>query len=490
MALEMYLSDEMRMAQQMKLTPAMMQSMEILQLPLMALEQRIETELSCNPVLEMETDEEQYAPDETPEYINTSIDEKELKVSEENTADSFERLENLGADFKEYVDPDADVSVRYDDGEADPKLEAMQNTADNRISLPQYLKEQLAEINGRREVLNCAGIIIDHLDEKGYLPVSLEELAAIYNGFELADFTDALKLVQSMEPPGVAARTIRECLLIQIEQMPDAPPFAKEIIADHYELLLSNHLPQLAASVGCTMEQIKQAFKFLGRLDTSPGTRFLGGYDNAPVKVDIIIEPDESGVYSVKLAGSSMPSLRISPMYADMAADKNLDKDTRNFLQNNIRDARQIIDAVNQRKSTLLKIAAVVASRQTEYFEKGKMYMQPLFMQEVADEVGLHIATVSRAVAGKYVRCPQGQIPLRDFFTNRMTSKGGQQQGTEAIKETLRQIIENENKSKPYSDEQLCAILAEKGYEIVRTTVVKYRKQLGIPTSRIRKQFI
>ncbi len=489
MALEMYLANQMRMAQQMKLTPAMMQSMEILQLPLMALEQRIETELNTNPVLEVESELEDVLPEQTNEFLNKSLNERELKISETNTAESFERLENLGADYKEYVDPDADVSIRYNDGDGDPKLEALQNTADNRSSMPDYLREQLSVIKTKREVANCINIIIDHLDPKGYLPVSLQELAHLYNGFQYESFTQALKIVQQMDPPGIGARSIQECMLIQIDQNEDTPPYAKEIIQNHYDMLLSNHLPKLAATVGCSMDQLRDVLKFLSRLDINPGTRFGSGFDDAPVRVDIIIEEAENDEYTVKLAGSTLPAIRINDEYASMAADKSVDKDTRNFLQDNIRSAKWLIDAINQRKSTLLKIAAVVASKQKDFFKKGKLYLKPLFMQEVAEQIDMHIATISRAVAGKYVQCPQGQIPLRDFFTNRMTTKGGEVQGTQAVKESLRQIVDGENKSKPYNDDRICEILMEKGYEISRRTVVKYRRQLDIPTSRIRKQF-
>ncbi len=490
MAVGMYLANQMRMAQQMKLTPAMMQSMEILQLPLMALEQRIETELNTNPVLELESEQEEEQPEPANEFINKSIDERELNVSQENSAESFERLENLGAEYKEYVDPDADVSVRYNDGEGDPKFEAIANTADNRASMSDYLREQLSVVTAKREVLNCANILIDHLNPKGYLPVSIEELAKLYSGFEHENFSRALKIIQQMDPPGIGARSIQECMLIQIDQNVDAPPFAKKIIQNHYDMLLSNHLSKLAAVVGCSMDELRDVLKFLSRLDTKPGTRFNTGFDDAPVRVDIIIEEAENDEYIVKLAGSTLPAVRINDEYANMAADKSVDKDTRNYLQENIRTAKWLIDAIDQRRSTLLKIASVVASKQKEFFKKGKLYIKPLFMQEVADQIDMHIATISRAVAGKYVQCPQGQLPLRDFFTNRMTTKGGEVQGTQAVKEALRQIVDTEDKSKPYNDDRLCEILMEKGYEISRRTVVKYRQQLDIPTSRIRKKFI
>ena len=489
--MEMNLTNQMQMSQQMKLTPAMMQSMEILQLPITALEQRIESELNNNPVLELDTLDDELPPvEDGTEYLNKSLDEKELNVSDSDTAKSFERLENLGNDFKEYVNQDASVSVRYDDGEEDPKTRALNNTADNHISMQEYLKEQLVFSDAAQQIVNVANIIIDHLDSKGYLPISLKELAAMYDGFEPILFEKALELVQSLEPAGIGARNVRECLLIQLKQNPAAAaPYALEIVEDYYEMLLYNHLPQLAKKLECSMENIKDALEYLGRLDTSPGTQFSSGFDNAPVRVDIIVDQADNGELIVELANSNLPSLRINNEYEAMIAAKNIDKDTKQYLQENLRNAKWIIDAVNQRQQTLLKIASVAVSHQKEFFKNGKLALKPLFMQEVADKIGMHVATVSRAVAGKYMQTPQGQIPLRELFTTRVVSESGNVKGTDAIKQALQNIIDKEDKSKPYSDDVLSQMLTEKGYEISRRTVVKYRDQMGIPASRIRKKF-
>lgn len=492
MALEFNLTNQMQMSQQMKLTPAMMQSMEILQLPMMALEQRIETELNINPVLEFETDEVD-APEEeeSNEFLNKSIDEKELKISDDNTAESFERLESLGAEYKEYVNQDADVSVKYYDNESDSKMNALHNTADNRTSMQMYLKEQLTILDGKQEIINVIEILIDHLTPKGYLSPGLEEIASLYDGFDYKHFVEALELLQKFDPPGIGARDVKECLLIQISQnIESAPPFTFDIINNHYNMLLNNHLPQLAVAAECNMDDIKKVLHYLSLLDTSPGAKFNAGFDNAPVRVDIIVEEDESGEHIVRLANSSLPAVRINDEYAKMAANKNIEKETRKYLQENVRNAKWLIEAINQRQNTLLKIATVVVSKQEEFFKKGKMYIQPLFMQEVADYIGMHIATVSRAVAGKHIRSPQGQISLRELFTSRMVSDDGSVQGTEVIKQTLREIVNSENKSKPYNDEKLALMLKNKGYVISRRTVVKYRQQMDIPTSRMRKKFI
>jgi RNA polymerase sigma-54 factor len=491
MAMEMNLTNRMQMSQQMKMTPAMVQSMEILQLPITALEQRIETELNNNPVLEaLGEDADQEPEEDQREYLNKSIDEKELRISEDDTAESFRRLNDIGADYNEYIDQNASVSVKYDDADGDPKLSALNNTADNRVSMQAYLKEQLSVVDAPREVLNVIEVLIDHLNPKGYLSSPLEEIAVMYEGFDYELFETALEILQRFDPPGIGARDIRECLLIQISQnIESAPPYTFEIIHDHYDMLLYNHLPSVAKKLGCSMDELKDALHYLARLDTSPGTKFDVGFDNAPVRVDIVVEEDEDGEYSVQLVNSSLPALRINDEYAEMAFDKSVDRDTRYYLQENVRGARWLIDALNQRHTTLMKIAAIVVARQKEFFKNGKMYIKPLFMQDVADQIGMHIATVSRAVAGKYIRSPQGQMPLRALFTKSMVSEEGKVQGTEAIKQALISLVDNEDKSNPYRDEDLCNMLSEKGHQISRRTVVKYRKQLGIPTYRIRKQF-
>ncbi|AQQ10174.1 RNA polymerase sigma-54 factor 1 [Sedimentisphaera cyanobacteriorum] len=492
MAMDLQLTGQLKQELQMKLTPAMLQSMEVLQMPLMALEQKVATELTSNPVLEVDSAESIDAQEEPPEQSEDSFDEKELDVSPEKSSDSFERLDNLSNDFGEYSgEEDVYVPLKSYASDEDPKMDALQNTADSGISLQQHLLDQWRLFNTDSETLQAGEYIIRSLDERGYLNTELEEIE------DSAEFSsDAVKnaheLVKQLEPAGVGARSIRECLLIQIEQDDSANPLAEKVVREHYDLLIANHLPELANKLGCEMDQLRDAVKYLSHLDTSPGLLFGQEMDNAPVKADIIVEEDaENGDYIVRLASGALPPLNVNEYYEKMAADKNTPSETKKYLQENIRSARWLIEAIAQRRETLLKIAAYIVKKQKDFFVKGRLGLVPLSMQEIADYIGVHIATVSRAVSGKYAMCPNGIVPLRDFFSSGKLEgvEDGEAMGAESVKEVLREVIEQEDKSKPFSDKKLCEEMEKKGIKIARRTVAKYRDQLGIPSAKMRKQY-
>jgi len=301
---------------------------------------------------------------------------------------------------------------------------------------------------------------------------------------------EAISLVQKLEPVGVGARDLRECLLIQLEQNVEDMSFEYRLVADNMDELLENRLPEIAKQMNCNVDRINQAIKRLSKLDTSPGLQ-IGRDDNHPITPDVIVEAfNNLDEYSVRLTDFSVPNLKISSYYTTLAKDTTVSEKTRKFLQENIQAGRWIIDAIEQRKNTLLKVAKSVVKHQHDFFEKGSLYLRPLPMSKVADEVGVHLATVSRAVAGKYIQSPWGILPLRKFFSGGMEDANGQAHSWEAIRVKLREIIDAENKSKPLNDDQIREKLAESGIiNIARRTVAKYRKLLKIPTARFRKKY-
>ena len=242
--------------------------------------------------------------------------------------------------------------------------------------------------------------------------------------------------------------------------------------------------------MNCSVEEINRAIERMSKLDTSPGLQ-IGIDRNHPITADVIVQSlDDSNDYSVRLADSNLPALRVSSYYAKMAKDAAVNEKTKKFLQNNIRSAQWIIDAIEQRKNTLLKVAKSVVKYQKDFFEKGQLYLKPLPMSKVADDVGVHLATVSRAVAGKYIQCSWGILPLRKFFSGGTEDTEGQEHSWEAIRAKLQQIIDAEDKNKPLSDDQIRKKLAEAGIEnLARRTVAKYRKLLNIPAARFRKKY-
>jgi len=490
MKLEM--TGQMRLEQRMKLAPRMIQSMEILQLPILALQERIEQELNNNPVLEIEEDSGPGDGESGEEQLPSEEDGADLDVgSEPDGTESLEPLSNLDDNYRDYLEQGGGFSGRGRSDEADRKLEALKNTAAPSLSLHEHLSEQWGLVEAEEAVKRAGEKIIDYINERGYLTVRLEQL---YNkdraDFTVEDLKKALELVQKLEPAGVGARDLRECLLIQMAQSGEDMSFEMELIGKYMDELLENRLPDIAKKMNCSIESINRAVERLSKLDTSPGLQ-VGEDWNGPIKADVIVELSEEGEgYKVRLADSDLPRLRINNYYAKMSKNALTNEQTKKFLQKNIRSAQWIMEAIEQRRNTLLKVATAVVKYQKEFFEKGPLYLKPLPMSKVANEVGVHVGTVSRAVAGKYVECSRGILPLRKFFSGGMEDKQGEAHSWEAIRVQLQQIIDEEDKSKPLSDEQIRRKLAQAGISnLARRTVAKYRKLLNIPAARFRRKY-
>ena len=496
----MSMTPQMRLSQQLKLAPRMIQSMEVLQLPLLALQEKIETELNSNPVLEQfeDADEDaQNSQEQQNQQQAEALEDKELVVNDNsNNVEDFQRLDNISdgdTGYDDYMDKSTSLNYsrsRVSGGDPDKKLQAIQNTAALERSLNDDLIDQWRLVEADDNTKTAGSLIIDYINRKGYLTVRLEQL---YNkdrhDFGIEVFYNALTLVQKLDPPGVGARDLGECLLIQIAQRPEDMSFERLLIENHMDQLLENKLPQIAKKMKCPVEQINAAIQRLSKLDMSPGLQ-VGRDENYPITADVIVHSNDDGSYAVLLVDTHIPNLRVNNFYSQMAKSRDINTKTREFLQQNIRSAQWLMDAIQQRKQTLLKVATVIVAHQSEFFEKGKLHLKPLPMALVADQVGVHIATISRAVAGKYIQCSQGVLPLRGFFSGGTEDTNGQSRSWNAIRAKLQQIVDAEDKAKPLNDDQLRDKLIETGIEnIARRTVAKYRKLLNIPAARFRKKY-
>ena len=492
--MKMSLSGHMRLEQRMKLAPRMIQSMEVLQLPLLALQEKIDAELSSNPVLELAEDSEENEKHEldAPESADAeTIEQKELVVNEDtDNAEDFQRLDEIGESFGDYFEQTAPFKSTRPTG-SDKKLEALQNTAADQMSLHDYLLNQWGLVEDEDNIKEAGKLIIDFLDEKGYLTVRLEQL---YNkdrhSFNFEHLEKALDRVQNLEPSGVGARDVKECMLIQISQLPEDMGFETEIITNHWPELLENHLPKIAKKMRCSMEEVYAAIERLSKLDRSPGLQ-NGKTENYNITADVTIEKNEEGDgYIVSLTDALIPDLRVNNFYSQMSKDRKVDTKTREFLQHNIHSAQWLMDAIAQRKQTLLRVATAVVDYQKDFFDKGQLHLRPLPMATIAGIVGVHIATISRAVSGKYIQCSQGMLPLRGFFTGGTETDDGKTQSWDAVKAKLQTIVDEEDKSKPLNDDQICEKLMQNGVKkIARRTVAKYRKLMDIPAGRFRKKY-
>jgi len=490
--MNMEMQGQLRLEQRMKLAPHMIQAMEILQLPILALQERIEQELNSNPVLEMTepADTEEAGPPQ--EKSQDDISERDLVIEPEGQrVEDFERLDSLDDDYKEYMNRSEAFRPRARSDEPDRKLDAIKNTVAPPQSIHEYLSEQWRLVEADGPVKKAGQAIIDYIDDKGYLTVRLEQLHNKDRAdFSFDDLKTALELVQKLEPTGVGAQNLKECLLIQMAQSSNNMSFESRLIAEHMDELLENHLPDIAKKMSCSIEAINQAIERISKFDTSPGLQ-VGQARNNPITADVIVERSDDGEdYLIRLADSNLPPLRVNKYYARMAKDTKVGEKTKTFLQNNIRSAKWIIDAIEQRNNTLLRVTRAVVKYQREFFDKGQLYLRPLPMSKVAQDVGVHLATVSRAVAGKYVQCSWGILPLRKFFSGGTENVDGNAHSWEAVRAKLVQIIDAEDKAKPLNDKQIHKKLADAGItHLARRTVAKYRKLLNIPAARFRKKY-
>ncbi len=474
-------SQHQRMDMRLRMAPRMIQSMEILQLPLMALQERIDQELIENPILvdlrETSTPVEGEADPEADPGATPTPEEPATPEFDESDdwSDSFSETHRLSR---------AALSE-----EADRKHDAMQNMASRPESLHDDLAHQLGFLECDPAVKAIAEYLIYNLDDNGFLAVELRDLVRDYGGdVTYPQAEEALGLVQKLDPPGVGARNLRECLLLQLT--PDVPcrDVLQVLISHHLDDIQQNRLPAIEKRTGIPIDDIKEAIDHLRRLNPRPGARFAAS-NSQYVVPDLVVEANEHGDYEVRLADDHTPQLAISRQYQRMLKNKQSDPVTREFIQKKIQSARWLIESIEQRRSTLLKVARAIIEHQKNFLDKGPEAIEPLKMQEIADRVEVHVTTVSRAVDDKWVQTPRGIYALKRFFGGGTTAANGEEVAWETIKQKLLEIIAKEDKQNPLSDEEIVEELSHSGFPVARRTVTKYRKALRIPSSRQRKEF-
>lgn len=471
-------SQQMRTDMRLRMAPRMIQSMEILQLPLMALQERIDQELSENPVLVdlREAPAPEADPEETPA---PSASEEEATSSEYDAGDDW--AESFGETHR--------LSRAALSEEADRKHDAMQNMASRPRSLHDDLADQLAFLDPEPAIRALAEYIIYNLDDNGFLKNDLAEVVRDYGGdVTLAQAEEALALVQKLDPAGVGARNLRECLLLQLT--PDVPmrDVLQVLISNHLDDLQQNRLPAIEKKTGISIEQIKEAIEHMRRLNPRPGARYAPE-DAQYVIPDLVVEANEHGEYEVRLVDDRTPQLSISRYYQKQLKNKQTDPAAREFIQKRIQSARWLIESIEQRRNTLLKVARAIIEHQKDFLDKGPESIEPLKMQQIADRVHVHVTTVSRAVDDKWVQTPRGIFSLKRFFGGGTTTADGEEVAWDTIKQKLLEIIAKEDKLNPLSDEEIVEELGRHGFPVARRTVTKYRRTLRIPSSRQRKRF-
>ena len=489
-------SQQMRTDMRLRMAPRMIQSMEILQLPVMALQERIDQELIENPLLVdlRDTPGSDSEQDEEGKEVepNAEADGEARAEDSEPDAPAEPEAEPSEEGFDEWFDQYAEAhrpSRAALSEESDRKHDAMQNMANRPRSIHDDLNDQIGFLDTDPTVRALCEYLIYNLDENGYLKLSLTEAVRDFGGeATLSQAEEALALVQALDPPGIAARDLRECLLLQLTPEVPSREVLRTLIGDHLDDLQQNRLPAIEKKSGIPLETIKEALEHLRRLDPKPGARYVA--NNAQyVLPDLIVEADDNGEYQVRLVDDHTPQLSISKHYQQMLKNKSADPAAREFIQKKIQSARWLIESIEQRRNTLLKVARAIIEHQRDFLDKGPESIEPLKMQQIADRVGVHVTTVSRAVDDKWVQTPRGIFALKRFFGGGTTTADGEEVAWDSIKQKLTEIIAKEDKQAPLSDEDIVEALKQHGLPVARRTVTKYRKALRIPSSRQRKQF-
>jgi RNA polymerase sigma-54 factor len=473
-----------------RLTPQLIQSMDILQLNVAALEQRIAEELEKNIALEA-------GENVTTADAGSSTDgEGDAAVDGQAAADvyaqGFNRLESLGREYDfDQSDFPGGHRKRAPSDERDPKMEAMANTAARPESLAEHLIHQWTLLDLDEDVLTAGEAIIFTLDEDGYLRTRLDEIAANTRPpIDLARYEEALQHIQRLDPIGVAARDFQECLLIQLDALPGNNHMERELITKHLDDIVHNRFPAVAKATGYSLGEITEAVRAIGSsLHLHPAYLVI---ERQVMRItpDVIIEyAEDKDELLVRLTRGNLPELRISKQYADMLKERSNAKDVRAFVRQHVENAGALIDAVNYRQHRLLDVARAIVEKQRDFFDFGPSSLKVLRMSELAEELECDPSTISRTVSGKYMQTPRGLYPLRFFFTGGMESSDGESTSWDSVKARVKEIVDKEDPQVPLNDDQIADILSKEDKAISRRTVAKYRQQLNIPTARQRRQF-
>lgn len=516
---------QLKVAQKQILTPGLVQMVTVLQLNRLELKDLISQEIAQNPVLEEAVGDgtEELTPEEVQAVLEVERDpvepapadqgileavsgaadlsegvpapeleavEARVAVSPQDsetpegsepqtTTDPFDEID-FGSFFDEYLDP----------GYKSPAAEQVEKPSFETflsapVTLADYLHSQLSVLVLSDSQREAADLIIGNLDENGYLSVALEEIAGS-EGHSIEDLEGALRVVQSLDPAGVGARDVRECLLLQLEAHNGRGGLAWRIVSDHLKLIESRQFRELARLLGRPLEHIEIADHVIRGLDPRPGLRYSGpGARQIEPDVYIFKEGDE---YIIQLNDEDIPQLRLNRQYRRMLdRDQEPNKDVRNYVKERYASAIQLMKNIEQRKQTILKVCQSIVRRQTEFLDQGIDSLKPMMIKEVAEEIGVHPSTVSRAVASKYAHTPQGVFELRYFFSEAVQGPSGGTTPLLILKRRVKKMIEEEDPAHPLTDEQITARLQTEGIHVTRRTVAKYREDMKIPSTHHRR---
>ena len=466
------------LALQQVLSPQLQQSLLILQTPLLELRNLVQQEMETNPVLE-----------ELPEDSGDNERSETESSTEENFKDEFEKLASLDQEWRDYMAQSASSNFdgRGGSKEAEEKRQFLFDSIPVQETLQQNLIGQLNQTVLSAEDRKTAELIIGNIDDDGFLQSTTEEMA-LNSGIPKDDFERLLGLIQTFYPAGVGARDLRECLLIQLQRQGKEHSLEHRIVSEYMDDLGRHRFLEIARRIAINAEDVQRAADNIARLNPRPGQVFAAAPQNY-VLPDVMVEQVD-GEYQISFNNEQIPHLRISNLYKDIIASGDAQSsDVKDYIRDKIRSGKFLIRSIHQRQQTIMNIAQQIVSRQRDFLEHGPSHLKPMTMAEVAETVGVHETTVSRAVSGKYMATPQGVFEMKYFFTGGYQTATGESLSNTSVKQAVLDLVKHESGSAPLSDHEIVEILSERGIPIARRTVAKYRSELNILPSHMRRKY-
>ena len=482
------LNQSTQLRQELKINPRLYQAMDLLYMPLLDLQQHLKQELLNNPFLEM------VEPEEEEEEEGVEVEEPPAEKEKESNDDEI--------DWEEILLDGFDTGGRREEHEEKEYYEPV--TVATR-DLGDHLRDQISllDLTPRQQVL--ADEFIGNINEDGYLACSIEETVAGINDmvrqaaeaadadlddipiYTMAEAEEMIHTVQGLDPAGVGARDLRECLMLQLREagLEQSVPF--RLVRDCFDELINHRWSEISKRFGISPTDVQRAADEIAKLDPKPGLIYSAASDNYIIP-DLVVEKID-GKYHVFLNDANLPRLKLSRAYQEIARDKKkFEGENKEFISNKLNSANWMIQAIEQRRQTMLKVMNYIVERQRDFFEKGVQYLKPLTLREVAEVISMHESTVSRVTNEKFVQTPRGVLPLKFFFSSGLSTTGGEDVSARGIKDQIQKLVENEDPKHPLTDQAIVNILKESGVQIARRTVAKYRDQLGVLSARMRKR--
>jgi RNA polymerase sigma-54 factor len=466
------------LALQQVLSPQQQQGLLILQTPLLELRNLVQQEMETNPVLE-----------ELPEDSGADERSEAEASADENFKDEFEKLASLDEEWRDYMAQSASSNFdgRRGSKEADDKRQFLFDSIPVQETLQQNLIAQLNQTVLSADDRKTAELIVGNIDDDGFLQSTTEEMA-LNSGIPQDDFERVLGLIQTFYPAGIGARDLRECLLIQLRRQGKQQSLEYRIVSEHMDDLGRHRFLEIARRMAISVEDVQKTADNIARLNPRPGQVFAAAPQNY-VLPDVIVEKVD-GEYQIAFNNEQIPHLRISNLYKDIIASGDAQSsDTKDYIRDKIRSGKFLIRSIHQRQQTIMNIAQQIVSRQRDFIEHGPSHLKPMTMAEVAEAVGVHETTVSRAVSGKYLATPQGVFEMKYFFTGGYQTATGESLSNISVKQAILELVKHESGSAPLSDHEIVEILSERGIPIARRTVAKYRSELNILPSHMRRKY-